>query len=360
MKKASSSRLVLLTVLMSALIVVGIANYVLVKVLFVAFKSGNGNSTQNATSAFFEMLTAKTNSSDDGSRYSFFVNQGINFFYIVVGGIMVYPRMCCTNDITPEMKKIPHKIFVIMALLDSFGTFFISMGAVYTPGQIQPLIQQALIPLTMVFSCIWLKERYNIWELVGAVLMLAGAAVSIVPTITGGTDGTSKWYACVIYFCSNIPMALSGVYKEMAFKKQPVDVWYLSQWVAIYQFLISFVFVPLLVVPFIGGTETGMSFADIWYSFRDGALCWVQLTPDCSGVNNKGQMWLLPVYTCVNMYVVCVYVTRTVLRSLRFVAHVSTCALVLCRQVLHSSWPLCDEARERRALPTGVSLLADP
>ena len=127
-------------------------------------------------------------------------------------------------------------------------------------------------------------------------------------------------------------MAASGVYKEVAFRKQPMDVWYdlscllschspessltrhavsdtliffryLSQWVAIYQFLLSFVFVPLLVVPFIGGTETGMSWAEMWDSFRDGALCWVQQLPQCSGDEYRGQTWLLPLYTLVNMCV---------------------------------------------------------
>lgn len=67
--------------------------------------------------------------------------------------------MCCTDEITPEMRKVHHKAYLIMAALDSFGTFFISMGAVYTPGQIQPLLNQALIPLTMVFSCCMLRER---------------------------------------------------------------------------------------------------------------------------------------------------------------------------------------------------------
>ena len=305
MKAASKSRFFLLSIMMACLIVVGIVNFVLVKVLFVAFKS-NPPSVNSSIYSNISTTLGPNGNMTDGSKYSFFVNQGINFLYLFVGGVMVYPRQCCTNDITPEMRKIPHRIFFIMGVLDAFGTFFISMGAVYTPGQIQPLIQQALIPLTMVFSCFCLKSRYNVWELVGAVLMLVGTGLSIVPSIVSEDNSNTRWYACVIYFCSNIPMAGSGVYKEVAFRKQEVDVWFLSQWVAIYQFLISFVFVPLLVIPFVGGTSTGMSFQDIWDSFRDGALCWLMILPDCSGKNNRGQTWLLPLYTIVKMYVVIV------------------------------------------------------
>ena len=43
-------------------------------------------------------------------------------------------------------------------------------------------------------------------------------------------------------------MALSAVYKEIAFKSgEQVNVWYLCQWVSIYQFLISWLFMPLTV-----------------------------------------------------------------------------------------------------------------
>ena len=54
-------------------------------------------------------------------------------------------------------------------------------------------------------------------------------------------------------------MALSAVYKEIAFRDRTVDVWYLCFWVSTYQFLVSFAFVPLLGVPFLtacaGGSE---------------------------------------------------------------------------------------------------------
>lgn len=236
----------------------------------------------------------------------------------------------------------------------------------------------------MAFSCVLVKARYNPWELVGAILMLAGAAVSVVPTLTDTDDENAKWYACLIYFCSNIPMAASCVYKESIFRKRTIDVWcvncgqlvcgdthsrcafrrrrqglacaslcfclfvpcdlsrigggavvrnafcggggktgggggafnsittlftgargihnrYMANWISIYQFLISFIFVPLLVVPFIGGTETGITFPEIWTSFRDGALCWLEMLPACAGENNRGQLWLLPGFTLVNM-----------------------------------------------------------
>ena len=91
----------------------------------------------------------------------------------------------------------------------------------------------------------------------------------------------------------------------------------MANWISIYQFLISFIFVPLLVVPFIGGTETGITFPEIWTSFRDGALCWLEILPACSGENSRGQLWLLPGFTVVNMSVLSVFFPACARKSFR-------------------------------------------
>ena len=62
----------------------------------------------------------------------------------------------------------------------------------YTPGQIQPLLSQLVIPLTMGFAFFMLRARFSPWELLGAVLMLAGAAVSVASAVTDKDDST-KW-----------------------------------------------------------------------------------------------------------------------------------------------------------------------
>lgn len=43
--------------------------------------------------------------------------------------------MLFTDEITPEMRALPQKRFIIMAFLDCLGTFLTAMGAVYTPGE---------------------------------------------------------------------------------------------------------------------------------------------------------------------------------------------------------------------------------
>ena len=123
------------------------------------------------------MLTGTTNFvlvkvlySTYGECYAFFVSQGINVIYVVYGGLLVCPRLLPWglgdtvsramnfDPITPAMRRSPHRRFLSMGILDCFGTFFTALGAVYTPGQFQTLLNQSLIPCTLIVSIIMLRR----------------------------------------------------------------------------------------------------------------------------------------------------------------------------------------------------------
>ncbi|CAJ1337242.1 unnamed protein product [Effrenium voratum] len=204
-----------------------------------------------------------------GDRRSFFVNQAINLLYIIYGGAILYPRMLCTSAVTKEMTAFPKKHFVIMGTLDSLGTFLTCLGTAYTPGSVTPLLNQLLIPFTMLVSTTWLRIRSRWQERLGATLIFAGACVSVLPKIVDDDSSSlhslaaqSRWYAILFYALSNLPMAASSCYKEATFEDNHLDVWYLTQWVSIWQFLVSFAYMPLLVLPGFSSRE-GMSFAGV-------------------------------------------------------------------------------------------------
>ena len=221
--------------------------------------------------------------------------------------------MLFTDHITAEMRSYPQIRFICMGILDSCGTFLAAMGAVNTPGHDQPLLNQTLIPLTMLASActgfsghgdsstaphrqhsnqrsdpllslrnvrysqrfravqvngrtttqhgmstqarrprsrcpvssvlctvlrrlhplpslpaftsvvhgrrpqaVFLSSRYQPLELAGAGLIFAGACTSVVPGVLHAEQASVKWYAVLLYFLSNVPMACSAVYKACA------------------------------------------------------------------------------------------------------------------------------------------------
>jgi len=233
-----------------------------------------------------------------GDQYAFFVNQGVNFLYIVYGGAILYPRMCLTDSVTPTMKALSKKRCVVMGFLDARGTFFTALGAVYTPGSMQPLLNQTLIPWIILVSRLYLRKVYSSGELGGAGLIMFGACMSALPPILlPHSEDDLRWYAVCFYALSNVPMAMSACYKEGNFQEQELDVWYLTQWVSIFQFLISFLFVPLLCLPGFGSVN-GTPLADLPGQFYGGFLCAMQVTDECA---NKPTFWLLIGYCGVNV-----------------------------------------------------------
>eukprot|EP00397_Hematodinium_sp_SG-2012_P028518 GEMP01030028.1.p1 GENE.GEMP01030028.1~~GEMP01030028.1.p1 ORF type:complete len:249 (+),score=33.07 GEMP01030028.1:173-919(+) len=195
----------------------------------------------------------------DGQNFAFFANQGNNFLYIVLGGAVVYPRMLFTNSITPQMRQFPRRHFLKMATLDAFGTFLTSVGAPRTPGQLQPLLNQTLIPITMLLSYIVLRKQFGCWKISGALLITGGAILSSLPQILHKVHDPTKSYSMSIMFyaLSNVPMACSAVYKERSFSKTRLDVWYLTQWVSVYQFLVTFLLIPTMMLPIWGTLPMG-------------------------------------------------------------------------------------------------------
>jgi len=233
-----------------------------------------------------------------GGKYAFFVNQGVNLLYIVYGGAVLYPRMIFTNVVTPEMKKVPKTRFLIMGILDAFGTFFTAMGAAYTPGSLQPLLNQTLIPWTIFISIFYLKKVYSWGEIMGALLIMGGACASALPAIlTKHATGDVRSYAVVLYALSNVPMAMSSCYKERNFRAQELDVWYLTQWVSIFQFAVSFLMLPALCLPGFG-SPNGAPLSQLPGLFYEGFLCFLETSQECRA---KSTMFLLVGYCGVNV-----------------------------------------------------------
>lgn len=55
-------------------------------------------------------------------------------------------------------------------------------------------------------------------------------------------------------------------------------MWLLCYWVSWYQFLVSFLFMPLLAVPYLGGTDAGTPLGSLPSSFKSGFLCWIEVS----------------------------------------------------------------------------------
>jgi drug/metabolite transporter (DMT)-like permease len=186
-------------------------------------------------------------------NYAYFLNQATSFAYIpVFWGIVVYTRIF-TSFITPEMLAFPKYKFFVMGALDALAGLFMLFGGTKTSGSTQALLLQAVIPFTMILSYIALKERYKKLQYIGATVILGGVAFVLVPkSLSSDSSGEENNFLFnMIFLMSNLPTAMSSVYKQIAFN-QDLDVNFLQAWVALWQVVFGFALAPVNSLKFLG------------------------------------------------------------------------------------------------------------
>ncbi|KAN0035946.1 hypothetical protein ACTA71_005240 [Dictyostelium dimigraforme] len=180
------------------------------------------------------------------TNYGFFLNQLTNYGYVPIFGAIVLYKILFTNDIPKDTRSFPQWKFAIMGALDAVTGYFVVIGGIKTSGPLQQLLNQSVIPFTMLLSFIFLKERYSIIQLGGSFIIIGGVVVSLIPSLTGGNSSSNMLFYNFFYLISMIPYAFSNIYKAIGFAAvEDMDVWYLQYFDALYQSLVGTVLFPI-------------------------------------------------------------------------------------------------------------------
>jgi hypothetical protein len=218
-------------------------------------------------------VTGRYNQMKFGDRYAWFNNQFTTLSYCVLAQIITSYKYFFTNEITDEMKAFPVWKFFLFGVFDGLAGFLFSIGAPNTPATLQNIINQTIIPMTMVASFLILRARYGFGKIGGATIILAGAVVALIPLFTNSNkssnDPPAIWYSIIIYVANNIPQALSNVTKELAFGQVVLDVYYMGSWVAWFQLGVSLSLLPVTMIPGFGG----ISASEIPDQIQNGYFC---------------------------------------------------------------------------------------
>jgi len=188
-----------------------------------------------------------------------------------------------------------------MGAFDSLASIFLLFGGVHTSGSTQALLGNAVIPVTMILSYFILKSRYKHLQYVGALIIMIGVFVVLLPTFispaTSNQDDEPIFN--IIFLMYVIPQGMSSVYKEVAFKDADIDVNYLQAWVALWQGIFVIFLIPLNTLKFLG--DNYMSWSQLPDALVNGVKClggansvvdncWVDVkvsgSPQCDACHN--------------------------------------------------------------------------
>ncbi|KAF0736848.1 hypothetical protein Ae201684_007004 [Aphanomyces euteiches] len=138
------------------------------------------------------------------------------------------------------MKAFPHYKFAIMGLFDTLYNLMTAFPTPHIGGNMSNALNQLNLPFNMVLSAILLGTRYKRSHYMGAILVLYGAMVTMIPVFRGEVennmpDPTFFWIS--FYIIGLLPAVGSNVYKEIGLKDVDLDVWYANAWISTYQIL---------------------------------------------------------------------------------------------------------------------------
>lgn len=163
----------------------------------------------------------------------------------------------------------------------------LSVG-VRCPGELQTILNQLIIPITMIGAAVMLKSKFASFQIWGSAFIVIGAIIassnyamkllfgegdsavdttleSVTHRLLQSSDTTNSAAASsvamasaavALYFVSIIPSALSNIYKESKMKDQDMNEVHTSTIVAFWQLWFGFLFLPLMSLPSLGESNT--------------------------------------------------------------------------------------------------------
>ena len=240
-----------------------------------------------------------------------------------------YSPMSPIPDVEEEQGDLPHKKAAIMGMLDAFAGTLMVLGGVYTDGQTQILLLQAAIPITLLLSVLLLRRKYHNQQyggactIIGAVCrkktfferrkkiigkmvlvlsisfrrrILLSPSSPVLSKCMGVSGGAAAAAGAggglifnAIFLCSNLPSALSTIYKEVAFSEAPgLSVNKIQFWVAFYQLFGNVIWCPIYTLSILGPSRVPLGeMSDIlWNGFQCFLGYDMIKAPFCSDPNN--------------------------------------------------------------------------
>jgi len=264
------------------------------------------------TAVLFKLCVTKF-----GTAYVFFLTLITTVLTIAFTGLFVLTQ---PNRSLPP--KFTYGALMMFGLAEAFSVFLAFWGGVELLGQHQQVLNQSVIPLTMVLSYFILphaKYRAQEW-LSGFLLGFSVILLFIQPRILA--DGWDRG-STVVYFLSNLPRALSIVFLQKYFKETQFNpftfVLHTSIWRLI--FIIPLGILLQLLPLHIGG----QSLVEILKDTYDGFLC--MLAVKASAPSGMKCVAAVPY---IILYVFSGFIHHLTSINLTGISHQSNVGLFLC------------------------------
>lgn len=217
--------------------------------------------------------------------YPYMILIFVSATFVPLFGAAAWFISCRSGGFLPQMTSCRFKAhFCIIGLFNALNGILIIFSNPHVAGVLQSILAQAVIPFTLILSIFWLRTRYVWYQYIGAITVVGGVAVSLVPTFEptsnkssstsyfeNGDSDTDAIIWSALFALGQIPQALCGIYQEKVFVNAPfkVNVVYMLAWASLSQFLVLACFFPVNFVPWFGS----LAVTDVLPYLRNSTKC---------------------------------------------------------------------------------------
>lgn len=137
--------------------------------------------------------------------------------YVFLAFLVVVRRRIDRGPHWWQKQDLPFGALCLMGVLDAAGAILSTIGGVYTSGPDQTLLNQVIIPMTLILSYLFLGQVFTLCQTLGAATIFFGAGIAVLPSFRGtesSVGAESTWLGIMLFFSSIIPGAFSNVVSE--------------------------------------------------------------------------------------------------------------------------------------------------
>lgn len=166
-------------------------------------------------------------------------------FFTVPTLYKMYKNDININCTTTDLAKI--------GLMDSLASIMTALSIPFISIMLNVVVSKLVLPMTMIASLIFLKKKYLWSHYTGVVITLFGILAAAVPKFLLDNVDKINPAAMTVFVCSLIPGVASFMIKEVHLKENPnVDSWYMNTIIFIFQVIVGFLTLPLVMLPLPG------------------------------------------------------------------------------------------------------------
>jgi len=114
----------------------------------------------------------------------------------------------------PPPKKVLFSYFII-SIGDTVSFIMIILSAAYITASTSTILMQAVIPVTMVLSYLFLKRRYHLVHYVSAFILLAAILADVIKDTSDSDHDAYDFTWMMVGLLSAIPASIASVFKEI-------------------------------------------------------------------------------------------------------------------------------------------------